>query len=163
MGGRSTRRFIRRKADEERKAVVIGAKEHHVCERDLKALEQMIAKLRQLPVAYRPDLGPLATKLRRASMVASEGIDPDVVTMNSRVLLRDLDDGRPESFKLVYHDEADDLHGLLSVVSELGTALLGGRVGEVVEWRYRGWTRRLRIERVVRQSGMAVESTEYRR
>ena len=65
------------------------------------------------------------------------------------VLLRNLDDARTETFTLVLHEDADDLHGRISVVSDLGTALLGARVGDVVEWCYRGWARRLRIERRV--------------
>ncbi len=159
MGRRSARGFGRGRRDEQREAVVIGVKEHHVGERDRAALEQMIEKLRRLPPAYRPHVGPLATKLRRATPVKEDGADAGLVTMNSRVLLRDLDDGRTETFTLVFHGQADDLHGRISVVSDLGAALLGARVGDVVEWRYRGWARRLRIERVLHQPEEAGEST----
>jgi regulator of nucleoside diphosphate kinase len=144
----------------EQEAIVIGVKEHHVHERDRQALEQMIARLRRLHVAYRPHIGPLATKLRRATIVAADGGDAELVTINSRVLLRDLDDARTETFTLVLHEDADDLHGRISVVSDLGTALLGARVGDVVEWRYRGWARRLRIERVLHQPSLAGEPNE---
>jgi regulator of nucleoside diphosphate kinase len=144
----------------EQEAIVIGVKEHHVHERDRQALEQMIARLRRLHVAYRPHIGPLATKLRRAIIVAADGVDAEVVTISSRVLLRDLDDARTETFTLVLHEDADDLHGRISVASDLGTALLGARVGDVVEWRYRGWARRLRIERVLHQPRLAGKLTE---
>ena len=160
MGGRTTRRTNGRRRDEERKAIVIGVKEHQVHEGDRQALEQMIARLRRLPVAYRPHIGPLATKLRRAVVVAADGVEAELVTINSRVLLRDLDDARTETFMLVLHEDADDLHGRISVVSDLGTALLGARVGDVVEWRYRGWARRLRIDRVLHQPKTAGESTK---
>ena|SRR5687767_3119724 len=163
MGGRTTRRTNRRRRDEEKEAIVIGVKEHQVHERDRQALEQMIDKLRRLPAAYRPHVAPLAAKLRRAAVVAADGVEAELVTMNSRVVLRDLDDARTETFTLVLHEDADDLHGRISVVSDLGTALLGARVGDVVEWRYRGWARRLRIERVLRQPKPDGESTEYRR
>ena len=141
---------------------MIGVKEHQVHERDRQALERMIAKLRRLPAAYRPHIAPLATKLRRASVVTADGVDAELVTINSRVFLRDLDDARTETFTLVLHEDADDLHGRISVASALGTALLGARVGDVVEWRYRGWTRRLRIDRVLHQHSVAGEPTEYR-
>jgi regulator of nucleoside diphosphate kinase len=159
-GGRSARRPKRLRGESE--AVVIGVKEHHVSDRDRAALEQMIEKLRRLPAAYRPHVGPLATKLRRASSAGTNPTDADVVTMNSRVRLRDLDDGRTETFTLVYHGEAEDLCGRISVASDLGTALLGARVGDVVEWSwsYRGLTRRMRIERVDRQPKPAGEPTE---
>jgi regulator of nucleoside diphosphate kinase len=160
MGGRTTRRTNRRRRDEEREAIVIGIKEHQVNERDQQALEQMIARLRRLPVAYRPHIAPLTAKLRRATVVAADGVDAEVVSINSRVQLRDLDDARTETFTLVLHENADDLHGRISVVSDLGTALFGARVGDVVEWRYRGWARRLRIERVLHQPSMAGEPTE---
>ena len=56
--------------------------------------------------------------------------------MRSRVRLRDLDDGELETFTLAYPGDRD-LRGLrLSVLTPLGAALLGARVGDVVSARY---------------------------
>jgi regulator of nucleoside diphosphate kinase len=78
----------------------------------------------------------LEEALDRAAIVEPARVPGDVVTMRSTVRLRDLDDGELESFTLAYPEDRD-LRGLrLSVLTPLGSALLGARVGDVVSARY---------------------------
>ena len=93
----------------------------------------------------------LEAELVRGEVVAPDRIPKGVVTMHSRVRVRDLEDDEKETYTLVYPDEADINDGKLSVLAPLGTALLGTRVGDVVAFAAPAGTRRLKIERVLYQ------------
>jgi regulator of nucleoside diphosphate kinase len=96
-------------------------------------------------------LAALAGELRRARVVPRSQIPRDVVTMNSTVRLRDLETGEEETYTLVYPDEADIEADRLSVLAPVGTALLGYRAGDVVEWPVPVGVRRFRVEEVLFQ------------
>lgn len=74
----------------------------------------------------------LQAELDRAEIVASAKVPPVVVTMNSRVVLRD-EAGNTREVTLVYPWEADADAGKISVLAPLGRALLGARVGDRVD------------------------------
>jgi regulator of nucleoside diphosphate kinase len=94
-------------------------------------------------------LAALSGELRRARVVPRAQVPRDVVTMNSTVRLRDLEAGEDETYTLVYPHEADISTGRLSVLAPVGTALLGYRVGDVIEWPVPAGVARFRIEEVV--------------
>jgi regulator of nucleoside diphosphate kinase len=93
----------------------------------------------------------LASELDRASIVPSEHVPVDVVTMNSRVVFED-DTGARREVLLVYPPAADGSRDRVSVLSPVGAALLGLVVGETIEWPAgEDATRRLRIVAVLYQ------------
>jgi regulator of nucleoside diphosphate kinase len=96
-------------------------------------------------------LTALAGELRRARVVPRSQLPPDVVTMNSTVRLRDLETGEEETYTLVYPADADIEENRLSVLAPVGTALLGYRAGDVVEWPVPAGVSRFRIEKVLFQ------------
>jgi regulator of nucleoside diphosphate kinase len=71
---------------------------------------------------------------------------PDVVTLHSTVRIRDLDTGRSVVYTVVFPTEADTAQRRISVLAPIGTALIGYRVGDVIEWATPGGERRLRVE-----------------
>jgi regulator of nucleoside diphosphate kinase len=75
----------------------------------------------------------LEREIRRARVVDAARVSPHVVTMHSKVKIRDLGRGRSEVYTLVYPEEADLGAGKLSVLTPMGTALLGAAVGDVVQ------------------------------
>ena len=93
----------------------------------------------------------LKGEIDRGEIVATARVPRNVVTMNSRVRLRDLGTGECETHTLVYPEAADLELGKLSVLAPLGTALLGSRTGEVIEFDTPGGVRRLKVERVLYQ------------
>lgn len=102
------------------------------------------------------DLNRLDYEIERACIVKATEIPRDVVTMNSRVRLRDLDSGDAVVFSLVYpsshsvHDAGS--YGMtISVLAPVGTAVLGYRVGDTIEWDVPSGVRRLRVEDVLFQ------------
>ena len=64
---------------------------------------------------------------------------------------RDLDLDEVEEYELVYPADADLERNRISVLAPIGTAILGYRVGDVIEWKVPAGLRRLRVEEVLYQ------------
>jgi regulator of nucleoside diphosphate kinase len=90
----------------------------------------------------------LEGELARASIIEPDELPDDVVTMGSTIWFRDLQTGEFEEYTLVVPAKADVLHGRISVLAPIGTALLGYRLGHVVEWRVPSGKRRMEIVKV---------------
>jgi regulator of nucleoside diphosphate kinase len=73
--------------------------------------------------------------LRDAERVLPEQVPENVVTMNSRVLLKDLSNRREAELTITYPHEADHRERKVSVFSSIGTALLGMQAGDIVSWK----------------------------
>jgi regulator of nucleoside diphosphate kinase len=98
-----------------------------------------------------PYLTNLEAELGRAKIVAAEDVPRDAVTMNSKVLLYDLDTRGREMFELVYPWHADADNNRVSVLAPIGTALIGARVGDVIRWPVPAGVLRFRIEELIYQ------------
>ena len=125
-------------------------REGHARHGSIRMTETDQARLRQrIAFAEDPAHFALEHELERAIGIDARQLPRDVVTMNSRVVLR-LDD---ESIDLVlaYPDDAHLGANRLSVCADLGTAILGQREGDAIEWRISGRVRRLRIGKVLYQ------------
>ena len=96
-------------------------------------------------------LTALKGELDRGTVVTPDSVPKGVVTMHSLVRVRDPKSDESETYTLVYPDEADINEGRLSVLAPLGTALLGTRAGDVVEFDAPAGTRRLKVERILYQ------------
>ena len=87
----------------------------------------------------------LATELHRADIVAQRAVPADVVTMNSEVVYQDLATLERRTVRVVYPKDADASRGLISVLAPIGTALLGLRIGQSIEWTVPKGTKRIRV------------------
>lgn len=76
----------------------------------------------------------LESELTRAIVVPRDKIPKDVVTMNSRVLFENTTTGERREITLVYPGSADIDAGRISILVPVGTALLGLRVGQSIDW-----------------------------
>ena len=114
---------------------------------------------------YRHDLEhieALARELERADVVPAATLAPDIVTMRSRVRVRDLETGRGGIYTIVPPMDADVAARRVSVLAPMGTALLGYRVGDTVEWRMPGGRRRLLVEEILYQPEAAGDEPRER-
>lgn len=105
-----------------------------IAQDDLRKLREEIREELRLARTRHAPLAVLEAKLRNARIVPSDQVPEDLVTMNSRLWVRDIPTGVPEMVTLVYPLEADLGEGKISVFSPLGTTILGKRVGEMVRW-----------------------------
>ena len=96
-------------------------------------------------------LRSLERELNRAHIVDSRSIPKDVVTMNSRVRIVDVFTGDERVYTLVFPSDADIEQNKISVLAPIGTALLGYRLGETIEWRVPSGNKQVKIEEIVYQ------------
>ena len=93
--------------------------------------ERLTDLVRQEPApGLAPVVAALQKELKRAHLVESYDILPHVVTMNSRLKLRKMRSDDELHFTLVYPPEADAARERLSVLSPVGVAVLGCRLGD---------------------------------
>jgi regulator of nucleoside diphosphate kinase len=94
-------------------------------------------------------LEELSQELERAQVLEPAQVEADVVTMYKPVRILDLSNGVRQELILVSPADANVTARRISVLAPLGTALLGYRQGDEVEWAMPGGVRRLRIESVL--------------
>lgn len=125
-------------------------------EADREQLQWLIDSSREQGHADAERLDELENELRRAVVVRSCEVQPDVVTMNSRVRIQDLDSGRDFTYQVVFPKDANLAQNRISILAPIGTALIGYRAGSAVEWRVPSGRRRFRILEVEYQPEAAV-------
>jgi regulator of nucleoside diphosphate kinase len=123
----------------------------YITEFDMKRLRELIDEAKRLDRRGNEYLESLEGELSRGILVAPTDVPPDVVTMNSRVNLVDLDTGEEMVCTLVFPNEADMAQSKISVLAPIGTAMLGYRVGDTFEWKVPDGIRRLEIKGVLYQ------------
>lgn len=94
---------------------------------------------------------PLHSRLRSARVVGPKDVPANVVTMNSLVVLRNLDSGDRLTCRLAYPHQARQSRHNVSIARPLGTAMLGKRVGQIIRWPGGTRDRRMRIQQVLYQ------------
>lgn len=99
-----------------------------------------------------PDLiDRLLRDLKTAKMLAQENISSKIVTMNSRVRLKELSSGKEKDITIAYPHDANGKEGRISVVSHAGAALLGRQEGDTVSWRVPGGVGEFEIVKIIFQ------------
>ena len=99
-------------------------------------------------LAERDYIEQLSDKIENAEVVRPEDLPADQVGIERSVRITDLDRSEPRVYKLVFPRDAD--YGRkISVIAPLGSALLGRRVGEVVEVCAPARKRKVRIDAVL--------------
>jgi regulator of nucleoside diphosphate kinase len=124
---------------------------------DRNKIKRLIHGVRRSTSRPRADLDDLEEELNRAKVVDPKHIPEGVVTMNSRVLLYDKASGEELTYTIVYPSEANIEFNRISILAPIGTALLGYRVGDTVEWKVPSGVRRLKIRDVLYQPEAAGE------
>lgn len=107
--------------------------------------------LERMPREDRRHFDDLRRELGRAQRVDPAKLSAKVVTMGSTVHLRELDADELWTFTLCFPEDADIRENRISILSPVGTAIVGCRVGDVVDWPVPSGTVRIRIESVTQQ------------
>lgn len=110
---------------------------------DVERIESLIdtPALRDSPAAQR-----LRAEFDRADIVEPAAMPHDVVSMNSSADCVDDSNGKHYTLTLVYPKDADADAGKISVLAPVGSALLGLRVGQSIDWPgHAGKTHRLKV------------------
>lgn len=123
----------------------------YISEFDKSRLEELIAVAEDFGGQDRKDLESLTKELAKAEVVSPKNVPPTVVTMNSKVVLRDQDTSEEMTYVLVFPKDANIDAGAISVLAPVGTAILGYAKGDVVEWSVPSGVRRILIKDILYQ------------
>jgi regulator of nucleoside diphosphate kinase len=99
------------------------------------------------------DIPPELDELIDAADAAQPAaIPPDRITMYSQFLVEESGDGARRKLVLCYPADSEPAAGFISVLSPLGAALLGQRVGDTAHWRAPDGTKKsLRVAAILFQ------------
>ena len=126
-------------------------RELYITQSDLAKLQELLEGGGAVHDRDRKDLSGLAAELKQATVVEPDAIPAKVVTMNTRLRLMDLDAHKSFEMTVVFPQYADVDTGKVSVISPVGTAVLGYAEGDTIEWSVPAGKRRLRIEKILYQ------------
>jgi regulator of nucleoside diphosphate kinase len=123
----------------------------YVTDNDLGHLRHIVAEAHwQNPHAL-DDIERLEAELARRLPVPAEEIPGDVITLNTRVGLLDLETGEAFACTVVLPKDADITQFKISILAPIGLAILGHRVGDTIEWLVPAGVQRLMITMVLYQ------------
>ncbi len=118
---------------------------------DMKRLRELIMVAREFGNGGKKYLSDLENELDNGVVVDSREVPQDVITMNSKVLLRDINTQKEIIYWLVFPDDANADQGKISILAPIGTALLGYKVGDIIEWRVPAGLTKLKVEEILYQ------------
>ena len=130
----------------------MGTRQIVVTERDCETLNKRIELLTGgVDEDSWSSVRRLHEELTHATILHGEPVPEDVVTMNSSLILLDPASGRERLCTLVYPGFLSGAPDHISVLSPLGTALLGARVGETFSYESGGVEKRAAVVDIVYQ------------
>ena len=95
-----------------------------------------------------PNKQKLIDELKNATVIGSKEIPANVVSINTRVEIRDLETEQVHAFELVAPDKAKVKNNRLSVLCPIGLASIGYHQGDEVAWEMPDGKKRYLIEKV---------------
>lgn len=122
-----------------------------ITEFDFTRLHKLVEEASFTELRGRDYLARLQTELERAQVVPPEAVSNVVITMNSTVLLQDMDTGEEETYTLVFPELADASRGRISVLAPVGMAMMGYQVGDTFQWPVPDGMRRLLVKAILYQ------------
>jgi len=126
-------------------------KKIYITELDKNRLVEMIRTFNSTDTKDKSGITILQQELDRAGVVKSQKVPKNVVTMNSRIRLLNVDTQKEMTFQIVYPWQSNIDDEKISVLSPIGTAVLGYKLGDTIRWKVPAGIRTLRIEEILYQ------------
>ena len=123
----------------------------YITDYDMKRLKELIMVAREFGNESEKYLKELENELERGKVVNSQDIPNNIITMNSKIRLQDIDNQEEMIYRLVFPNNADANKGKISILAPIGTALLGYKVGDTIEWKVPGGMAKLKVEEILYQ------------
>ncbi len=127
----------------------VGAGDIYITNEDEVRLKKLIEQKLCSTANADQSIADLDREINRAKVVRADTLAPDIVTMNSRALLHV--NGKEMECSLVYPGQAEGTREGLSILSPIGTAILGYREGDDIEWETPSGGAAIRISRMLYQ------------
>ena len=120
----------------------------YITDNDMKRLKELIIEADNKDKKY---LRELEDELDKGEVVNSRDIPNNIITMNSKVRLRDINTQKEMICWLVFPDDSNADQGKISILAPIGTALLGYKVGDIIEWEVPAGVTKLKVEEILYQ------------
>lgn len=101
----------------------------------------------------RQDAEELETELKKAMLVNKEELPEDVVRLNSTVTIKEEKENKILELTVVTPEKANIKQRFISIMSPIGTALIGFRKGQQVKWKVPAGKKTFTIMEVQNQYG----------
>ena len=101
-----------------------------ITERDYLRIRYILGKLNS------EDYENLEIEIERAKVIDEKDIPTDLVRMNTTVTFITLQDEKKSTLTLVYPEDANIAEGKISILAPLGSALIGLRVNQEINWMF---------------------------
>lgn len=123
-----------------------------VTAKDLTRLTKLVALEREFGKS-RDSIALLALEkeLARAVVVDERDMPEQVITMNSKFTITNMETQEQIDYTLVYPEDADVFEDKISVMAPIGTAVLGYAEGDTFEWHVPGGVVTYQIEKILYQ------------
>jgi len=122
-----------------------------ITEYDAKRLREVLREARAGEYRGSEYVRNLQAEVERAKIVPSKEIPPDVITMNSTVVLLDVEADEDIELTLVYPQDASRAEEKVSILAPIGTAILGYRTGDTIQWKVPDGVRKLKVKKILYQ------------
>ncbi len=123
----------------------------YITDYDLHRLSMLLRSQGDLKRPGKEQLLDLAADLKRAVVVSAQKVVPNVITMNSRFRLKDLDTSEEGEYTLVFPGRANKGQGKISILAPIGAALIGAREHETISVMTPSGIKQLRVEAILYQ------------
>lgn len=118
---------------------------------DMERLQELLSGTKDIIEKEEKVLHKLEGKLKRAEVVFWKEISHNVVTMNSQVRLREYSTKEELVLDVVFPDDMNPKRNHISVLTSLGTALIGQSVGDNIKLNQSTGIRRFNISEILFQ------------
>lgn len=123
------------------------SQEIYITKADKEKLLKIIDKAANKEFRTNDNLKALKIEINKARVIDQEAPRQAFIKMNSKVIMTV--DQNEEEITLVYPEEADIRSNKISVLSPIGTAILGYCVGSNIEWNVPNGTVHIRIHSII--------------
>ncbi len=118
---------------------------------DFQRIQKNISDARSSKSISADEAERLINELNSAKVVEPTEIPDDVVTMNSVVKITFVNTNKQLKLAIVYPGQADIKENKISIFSPVATALIGYRVGDLIDWVVPAGMTKIRIDEIVYQ------------
>ena len=123
----------------------------YITDNDMKRLRELIKVAREFDNEDKKYLRELEDELNKGEVINSRDVPHDVITMNSKIRLRDINTQKDMVYWLVFPDDSNADQGKISILAPIGTALLGYKVGDIIKWKVPAGVTKLKVEEILYQ------------
>lgn len=92
----------------------------------------------------------LLAQLKKAKQVTRKNLPLDVVTVDTKITIKDIVSNEEEVYTFVAPDRAKRRNNTESILSTMGLALVGCKVGDVINWNFNDEEKKMEIMSVER-------------